>query len=541
MRVALVNVEDGIASNGFRRMASHVKSYHPETTSCYVIPDQNALWERAFPSGPSRSRTDFADQVAESLSGWDLVGFSSVTMRAPTVEAIIARLRAKSPETYIVWGGSHGIMAPEAAIEHADAVCTGEGERPFQILLESLRDGRDHFHAPNFWLRRGESVVKNSFDPLLSSAELNDLPPPEYADPDEAIFETNSGFVPMRRRHYLRYNGLSYRTIWSIGCPFHCTYCGNTKFIANDPGYRKIRHSEVDTLMRELRNVVTRHPHVRSMIFEDDSFMALKTEVIEEFCEAYREEIGIPFTVTGVIPNYVQQRKLDLLVRAGLVRIRMGIQSGSDRILDFYKRPSPRKKVMEAAEVIHRFQPHMMPPDYDIIADNPIETEEDVRDTLQLIYDLPRPFHLNLFSLTIMPNTELECQFDDLAVGLKDAIQSYRRLAPTLANATLYLLCLVKPPRWMMKRILERAKPSHLPQPEYPLSHKILRTLWTLRRSWHHFRFMGFINYPGALAYSLYRSGLVATRQRARAIWSRRLFAKTPKTVADTVAAADGT
>ena len=517
-------------------MASHVKSYHPETTSCYVIPDQNALWERVFPSGPSRSRADFADKVAEALSAWDLVGFSSVTMRAPTVEAIIARLRVRSPETFIVWGGSHGIMAPESAIEHADAVCTGEGERPFQLLLEAMREGRDHFQAPNFWLRKGDEVVKNTFEPLLSSAELSDLPPPEYADPAEMIFEMGAGFVPMTRQHYLRYNGLSYRTIWSIGCPFHCTYCGNTKFIANDPGYRKIRHSQVATLMRELRQVTTRHAHVRSMIFEDDSFMALKTKIIEEFCEVYREEIGIPFTVTGVIPNYVQERKLEMLARAGLVRVRMGIQSGSDRILEFYKRPSPRKKVMEAATVINQFKQHMMPPDYDIIADNPIETEDDVRDTLQLIYDLPRPYHLNLFSLTIMPNTELECQFDDLAVGLKDAIQSYRRLAPTLANATLYLLCLVKPPRWVMQRILERAQPSHLPQPEYPLLHKILRLLWTLRRSWHHFRFMGFVNYPGALAYTLYRSGLVSLRQRLRALWSRRRWQRARKNRPDLVA-----
>ena len=40
-------------------------------------------------------------------------------------------------------------------------------------------------------------------------------------------------------RDYLDNNGLGYPTLWSIGCPLHCTFCGNTVFIANDPKYKR--------------------------------------------------------------------------------------------------------------------------------------------------------------------------------------------------------------------------------------------------------------------------------------------------------------
>ncbi|MCZ6570033.1 MAG: hypothetical protein O7B23_07730, partial [Deltaproteobacteria bacterium] len=75
----------------------------------------------------------------------------------------------------------------------------------------------------------------------MSAAEMEDFPAPLYGE-NEWIYMKGRGFIPLGLRDYLRSNGLAYNTVWSIGCPFHCSYCGNTKFIANDPMYKKIRH-----------------------------------------------------------------------------------------------------------------------------------------------------------------------------------------------------------------------------------------------------------------------------------------------------------
>ena len=73
-------------------------------------------------------------------------------------------------------------------------------------------------------------------------------------------------------------------------------------------------------------------------------------------------------------------------------RVRMGIQSGSEAILDFYKRPTPPDH-REATEVIGSFAPkYHIPPAYDIIIDNPFETRQDLLDTLELLYRMRRPY-----------------------------------------------------------------------------------------------------------------------------------------------------
>ena len=323
----------------------------------------------------------------------------------------------------------------------------------------------------------------------------------------------------------MKFNGLSYRTVWSIGCPFHCTFCGNTKFIENDRSYQKIRHSPVPSLMKELRAAKERHPHLRSVVFDDDSFMALPADLLQDFARHYKDTIGIPFTVTGVIPNYVKEKKLQILTRAGLIRIRMGIQSGSARLLNFYKRPAPPEKVLKSAETVNLFRRTMIPPAYDIITDNPIETADDVRATLQLVYDLPRPFTLNIFSLNVMPNTELARQFAELGIEPGGAGRNFKRLTPTIGNAALYLLCLVKPPRWIFQGILSRARPAAEKQRLYPNLHRLLRSLWLARRGMAHLRFMDFAGLPGSIGYLLYGVGAID-------FWHRYLNPR-PVTVAD--------
>jgi hypothetical protein len=79
--------------------------------------------------------------------------------------------------------------------------------------------------------------------------------------------------------------------------------------------------------------------------------MAISYGQLEEFAELWHDELALPFAVYGVIPNYVRQDKLELLSWAGMNHIRMGIQSGSKNMLDFYKRPTPPKRSSGRREV----------------------------------------------------------------------------------------------------------------------------------------------------------------------------------------------
>ncbi|MDQ6806737.1 MAG: cobalamin-dependent protein [Actinomycetota bacterium] len=526
MKVRMVSLEDGITSCGFRKMAAFVAGLNADTQACYVTTNRyrgirNALFGGLGSGGGLAD--DEIDEIAQGLSTADLIGFSSMTGYADLTHRIIHRVRELNPSVYMIWGGIHPIINPEDAITaDVDAVCTGEGEFAFQELFDSLQRGHPDTTVKNFWFKRGDEVIRNHFLPLMTAQEMETLPFPLYRE-KEKIYRPGQGFDDIALGDYVTNDGLSYTTLWSIGCPFHCSYCGNTKFIANDANYKRIRHPSARYIVEQVKDARRRFPHLSQVSFHDDSFMAIGYDQLEEFAELWKAELDIPFAVYGVIPNYVKQDKFELLTWAGMNRIRMGIQSGSEHILDFYKRPSPPAKIRAAGKVIGSFAPeYHLPPAYDLIVDNPIETRQDVIDTLQLIYEMPRPYTLFIYSLKVIPNTELERLIKERGVEVDKIDSSFFVIPPRVGNLLLYVLCLWKPPAWLWKLLLRRVKASTEPQPLYPRLGLVLRTLYLARRALAHFRRMDFSIFPGWTGFVAWRLGLVR-------LWHRRFNPRLPR------------
>jgi len=442
MKMRIVSVEDGIDNVGFRKMSAYARRLNSDT-DVYYVPTGNVrgLYRTITMHGTSRQDDRDVRRIAEELADSDIVGFSSMTPYSDTVRKIIGDIREINPKAFIVWGGIHAIIHPEDAILHADAVCTGEGEFAFEQFYRAFCNGHDYSITPSFWFNVQGNVVKNINLPLQTAAEMDGLPYLIYQD-GERIYRKGEGFVPIAVSDFVEFSGLAYNTVWSIGCPLKCTYCGNTKFIEYDKGYRRIRHSAVDYIVNEVKRAVAKHPHLSTIVFHDDSFMALPRKQLHEFAIKFKAEIGLPFAVFGVIPNYVEADKMEILLEAGLNRVRMGIQSGSERILEFYKRPTPVLRIKESTEILNRYRKFMIPPAYDIIVDCPVESRDDTLATLDLIYEMPRPFTLNIHSLRVIPNTDLALDIKALGIDIEGIQSTYLAHIPSLGNALIYLLVL---------------------------------------------------------------------------------------------------
>ncbi len=510
MKIAMVCVEDGLMSVGTRKMTAFVRTLNPDTTASYVTYDNfRSLWRTLLgENGASRFSEELISEMAEPLAKADMVCFSSMTGYAVLTSKIIRRIREINPHSYIVWGGIHPIIVPEDAILHADAICTGEGEFAFQEFYENFSGGRDYTKTRNFWFNKGGEVIKNGFLPLMTAAQMDSLPILHYGY-DELIYKPGQGYKELDIREYINYNGLSYNTVWSIGCPFKCTYCGNTKFIENDKSYRVIRHPSVEFIISEFKMVLSRHPHISTIVFHDDSFMALPLNTLEEFSLRYRKEIDVPFCIQGVIPNYVRADKLEVLLEGGLNRVRMGIQNGSQQILKFYDRPTPPPKISLAASVLSNYSRYMIPPAYDIILDNPIETREDVVENLKFLHKLARPFTLNIYSLRTIPNTELDRQMRARNISMESISANYIHNAPTIANLLVFLIATMYVPRALFSFILQRAEPLLADQPLYPRLFVVSRGIYLVKRAINHLKVMDFSVLTGRTGYVLWRIGFI--------------------------------
>jgi len=153
----------------------------------------------------------------------------------------------------------------------------------------------------------------------------------------------------------------------------------------------------------------------------DEDFFSRDIEELKEFSEKFPKEVGIPFECCGS-PLRVTQEKMELLVKAGMWRIRMGIESGSERIKkEVYKRFVSNKAVMRAAHVISKY-PQVVPY-YFFIITNPYEKQEDLLDTIRFIQSLPHHFYMQAFNLIFFPGSVLyeRAVQDGLIQGKQDS------------------------------------------------------------------------------------------------------------------------
>ena len=515
VNIRLACVEDGLENIGFRKFAAYVKSIHANTQVAY-IPTGNwrGYIKLMSEKGAGVLTQKDINKVAEFMAEGKIAAFSSMTQYSKTVHEIIARIRVINPNVYIVWGGIHAIIHPEDAIKHADAVCTGEGEFAFKTFLDLFKKGKDYTAAPSFWFNKDKKIVKNRNLPLMTPKEMDDLPSLMYED-NEIIYHQDRGFKKILSEDFIKYSGLGYVTIWSIGCPLMCTYCGNSKFIEYDNGYKRLRHSSPRTIIDEIKRAIKKQPHLSVIAFWDDSFMALPYATLREFCNLYKKEVKIPFAVYGVIPNYVREDKIALLLDAGMNRVRMGIQSGSENILEFYKRPTKLKRIKESTEILNKFKGYMIPPSFDIIVENPVETAEDTRATLDLIHAMPRPFNLNIFALRIIPNTALAKDvagkgFDVPSIQ-KDYLTGFHR---TMGNVLIFALAAMKIPDWLYQKLRKKVYPVQVKQKQYPVLFYFARMIYLFKKGYDHLRFMDFSVLPGKPGYYLWKFGIISFWKR---------------------------
>ena len=334
----------------------------------------------------------------------DLIGIGLMSIEFYPAKNLTRLLRGKFPVP-IIWGGVHAVISPDECLRYADYVCHGEGETPVLQLLEHLRDkGSDSPpDIPNIWVNSNGTIIRKPNS--LPEADLDRLPFQEYLPGyyyflhKDRIY--NFAENPRLFRRYALYGGTCHMMITTRGCPFNCGYCANS-YLAGVYG-KKVRERSVENCIEELKEV-KKDPFVLYINFEDDCFFAHNLEWIQKFSAEYKKHIRLPFIVRA-IPTMLDREKLFMLKEAGLSMVVMGIQSGSDHVnFDIYQRKIRFASVIRAADIISESG---AAPFYEMIVDNPYETEADEMETINSMARLRRPYIISLAHLTFFPGTPL--------------------------------------------------------------------------------------------------------------------------------------
>lgn len=392
MKITLINPYKYIQAFGLRTISACLKREGHDVQTIFLMNDYS-----------KRYRSKVLEQVVELSEGSDLIGISLMTNYFNNAVQITEMLK-NSLEVPVMWGGVHPTIRPEECLHHADIVCVGEGEATLSEVIHTMKEGKFLHGVEGVWFKENGRVIKNAMRPLTQN--LDSLPIPDYNYNDHYIL--NGGRIRRMNEGLLnKYTHYSYVTMATRGCPYICTYCCNNFFNRMHTDRKMVRKRGVDNIIKELVDIKRSMLFVTNMIFEDDCFFIYSDDEMQRFCELYKKEIGLPLLVPGIAPLMFSRKKLLMLVDAGLRWVRMGIQTGSSRTKKFYKRNYSNQQVEGIIKVINEFKDKVMVPSYDIILDNPWETDDDLIETLAFLSKLPTPYKLNLFSLTFYPETEL--------------------------------------------------------------------------------------------------------------------------------------
>ncbi len=144
------------------------------------------------------------------------------------------------------------------------------------------------------------------------------------------------------------------------------------------------------------------HWDMKRVRFDDEVFNFQKAWV-QEFCEIYPREVGLPFEIF-IEPKLVNEERMTMLRDAGLVSVYMGIQSSERVTGNLYDRRVKNQTINDIADLYHKLG---VKPHFQLIFDDPVSTEGDKQALFEMVSNFPRPFDLYLFSMTVFPGSEL--------------------------------------------------------------------------------------------------------------------------------------
>ena len=391
MKAILIALYD-FDSLGVRKLHSYLEDGGCEPISIFL---KETRLNNMAP--PSAGEFEKLEELLAQLQP-DLVGISLRSTFFKFACQITEWIKQQAEDTFIVWGGTHPTVMPEQSLEHCDAVCIGGGEEPLLELIQRIVGGQDVGDIENLWLNRGGEIAKNPVRPLQQN--LDRYPFPNWDDRHCYYIEDGKLFTRWPWGERKRYPIMT-----SLGCPFSCTYCCNSTLRQIYSGKGKyVRHRSVANVIDELVWARNRFPNLNLIDFYDDVFTFDK-KWLREFAGEYEQKVALPFWCY-THPNMIDEETVRLLKRTGLKAIAMGIQSGSEDVRRrcYNRTGHGNEDIIQAAQWFHK---HDVEAAYDVLLDNPFESEADRWTTLDLLLSLPRPFQIHQHSLTFFPGTPL--------------------------------------------------------------------------------------------------------------------------------------
>ena len=318
--------------------------------------------------------------------------FLAITVPSAALSAAAAlagMVKKANPLITVIVGGNHlSALAQKTLQENPcfDVGIIGEGERTLEKLLAVLRVKGDLSSVAGVAFRSGNAIVMS---PVCTRIDLlDDLPMPAF----DLLPDIGRYYRPAAQSlMYLP----SISLVTSRGCPGKCLFCDRKTF-----GHTIRMHGA--EYVADMMEKLYRDFGVRGVVFEDDNFM-LSQERLEHLARLIiKRKIRVAWSALSRVDT-INRDKIRIAKSCGCWKILYGIESGSQKILDFYQKGITLSQIQKAVQLTKNnglFSKGF------IILGNPLESRQTLQETKRLVMGLPLD-DISITYFTPYPGSEI--------------------------------------------------------------------------------------------------------------------------------------
>ena len=270
-----------------------------------------------------------------------LIGIQVYSCDISTAKRTVEIIKQITPETTIVVGGPHPTALPEQSLTFlgADFSIAGEALYGLPDLADWLEGGNGNppeeieglvYERDSRIVAHPRGYIKSMDDLSLPAWDLMD--PRTYPPAPFGAFARAFPTAPL---------------IVSRGCQYDCTFCAGK--IMTGAG---IRYRSIESVTEEILLLRERYG-VRELHLIDDNFTGSRSYV-RKFCKMM---LGLDPPMSWSCPNGIRLDALNeeivrLMRESGCYSVLVGIESGTQRILDHMRKKITLEKIVEKVDLL---------------------------------------------------------------------------------------------------------------------------------------------------------------------------------------------
>jgi len=305
--------------------------------------------------------------------------------------SVTNKVKEKRPELTTIWGGWHTSLFPTQTLKdenNIDVSVQAQGEITFTELVDAIDNGKSFKDIKGICYRNDNNEIVQNFARPIS--DMNDLPKMNYD-----LINVEDYFQKKGNRQF--------DYISSTGCYFRCTFCADPQVFQ-----RKFSAYDANRIAKDIEYYYKKYEFT-DVNFQDETLFTYKDRIIDFAQVLIDKNINISWagTMRADQGNRMDEKDFEFLASAGLRRVLVGVESGSQEMMDWLQKDIKMEHVDLCAKRCKKYNIGVIFP---FIIGFPEESEVSFQKSLEKAYQLRKMspnFQTPIFYFKPYPGTAI--------------------------------------------------------------------------------------------------------------------------------------